>query len=133
MTRRLALLVVLAAALAGLSAPSLAAAPPSCRACGIVEDNLRIGWQAANAYASTHGGRLPTGRAWVNAVLDATAGLDPGIGGLAKARRLDDPAAVLIDPRSTGAHIILWGRAANGVVVSLTGHRGGRIVFHFGG
>ena len=124
-------LVALVAALA-VVAPT-AAAPQACRPCGVVRSNLQIGWKAANAYAATHAGRFPTGRAFVLAVLEITAGLDPGVGGIAKARALHDPAAVLIDPASTSSRIVLWGRAANGVVVSLTGRRGGGPTIHVGG
>jgi hypothetical protein len=129
--RGLLALLVLAAALA--LAPPAAAASQACGPCGIVRSNLLIGWKAANGYAATHGGRFPTGRAFVLAVLDLTAGLDPGVGGIAKARTLRDPAAVLIDPSSTPARIVLWGRAANGVLVSLTGRRGGGPTVHVGG
>jgi hypothetical protein len=89
--------------------------------CSIVKSNLMIGWNAARSYAASHGGNFPRGRAFVDAVLDATAGLDPGVGGLTRAERLNDPAAVLIDPGSTAKRLLLWGRAANGVVVQLTG------------
>ena len=105
--------------------PSPAARITTAKACGapctIVRSNLTIGWNAAKSYAASHGGNFPRGRAFVNAVLDATAGLDPGVGGLARAERLNDPAAVLIDPGSTAKRLLLWGRAANGVVVQLTG------------
>ncbi len=132
---RALVLVVLGAMLAGLAlAPADAAARQRCGSpCGIVRDNLLIGWRAAKSYAASHRGRLPTGKAWVNAVLDVTAGLDPGVGGLRKARRLDDPAAVLISPASTSKVIILWGRADNGVVVSLTAKATGGPTFHYGG
>jgi hypothetical protein len=89
--------------------------------CNIVRSNLTIGWNTAKDYASSHGGSFPRGRAFVNAILDVTAGLDPGIGGLVRAERLNDPAAVLIDPGSTAKRLLLWGRASNGVVVQLTG------------
>ena len=102
--------------------PAAAAPAKACGSpCNIVRSNLTIGWNAAKSYAASHGGNFPRGRAFVNAVLDATAGLDPGIGGLARAERLNDPAAVLIDPDSTARRLLLWGRAANGVVVQLTG------------
>jgi hypothetical protein len=127
-----------APALAALACGLTLAAPggateQACGPCGIVRSNLLIGWKAASGYAATHGGSLPTGRAFVDAVLDLTAGLDPGIGGLAKARRLNDPAAVLIDPASTASRLILWGGAANRVVVSLTGRSGGGPTVHYGG
>lgn len=116
-------LAVLTAAVFGLALSSAAAAPA--KACGspcsIVKSNLMIGWNAAKSYAASHGGNLPRGKAFVDAVLDVTAGLDPAIGGLAKAEKLNDPAAVLIDPGSTAKRLLLWGRAANGVVVQLTG------------
>jgi hypothetical protein len=102
--------------------PATAAPAKACGApCTIVRSNLLIGWTAAKSYAASHGGNFPRGRAFVNAVLDVTAGLDPGVGGLARAERLSDPAAVLIDPGSTAKRLLLWGRAANGVVVQLTG------------
>jgi hypothetical protein len=121
--RNRAAVALVALALLGLAIPSAAAAPA--KACGspcsIVKSNLRIGWNAAKSYATSHGGNFPRGRAFVNAVLDVTAGLDPGTGNLTKAERLNDPAAVLIDPGSTAKRLLLWGRAANGVVVQLTG------------
>ena len=121
--RNRAAVALVALAVFGLAIPSAVAAPA--KACGspcnIVKSNLRIGWNTAKSYAKSHGGNFPRGRAFVNAVLDVTAGLDPGIGGLAKAERLNDPAAVLIDPGSTAKRLLLWGRAANGVVVQLTG------------
>jgi hypothetical protein len=120
---RQAIVALVAVALLGLMLSSAAAAPA--KACGspckIVRSNLMIGWNAAKSYAASHGGNFPRGRAFVNAVLDVTAGLDPAIGGLARAERLNDPAAVLIDPGSTAKRLLLWGRAANGVVVQLTG------------
>jgi hypothetical protein len=118
-----ALVAVLSLVVFGLVLSPAAAAPA--KACGspcsIVRSNLTIGWNAAKSYAASHGGNFPRGRAFVNAVLDVTAGLDPGVGGLARAERLNDPAAVLIDPGSTAKRLLLWGRAANGVVVQLTG------------
>ena len=121
--RRRAVIALTVIAVCGLALPTATAAPA--KACGspcnIVKSNLMIGWNAAKSYAASHGGSFPRGRAFVSAVLDATAGLDPGIGGLARAERLNDPAAVLIDPGSTAKRLLLWGRAANGVVVQLTG------------
>lgn len=116
------LLVALVAGSLLLAPAAGGAARAGCgKPCNIVRSNLTIGWNTAKSYASSHGGNFPRGRAFVNAILDVTAGLDPGIGTLARAERLNDPAAVLIDPGSTARRLLLWGRAANGVVVQLTG------------
>jgi hypothetical protein len=120
------LVVALSVALAAAAVLVVPAAPAATEAgcgkpCNIVRSNLMIGWRTAKSYAASHGGSFPRGRAFVNAILDVTAGLDPGVGTLARAERLNDPAAVLIDPGSTARRLLLWGRAANGVVVQLTG------------